>query len=318
VILNGWVVGAAFVAAVSGAVALAAAVAALRSAVAATRGALRAETPRRDEDREARAMALGALLATTAIVLRCLAIPIHYAVLESYVPALAERGVMCAYGASEVQRELVLAVELSGPLAVFALGAWLVRARAAAVATRRGPAAWGLVLAGLLAVAASGVELAHLFADKGTRPVSCCSTLTGATAVAVAGGARLIASPFSAPALFVAVQAISLALAERSRRGRGRGWALAAFAPLQLAVAVAFGRDVLAPEVLGLPYHRCAYELVTGTLALGPAALFALAAALAAAWTPFAVASPEVSAKLARAALTLQASALLLVALHVM
>ena len=35
--------------------------------------------------------------------------------------------------------------------------------------------------------------------------------------------------------------------------------------------------DVLAPRVLRLPYHHCVYELITGTPALGLAALLAIA-----------------------------------------
>ena len=79
-------------------------------------------------------------------------------------------------------------------------------------------------------------------------------------------------------------------------------------------------RDELAPRVLGLPYHRCVYELLTDTRALGLAALLLFGATCSAAWPPLLRSAPEgerVGVALYRSGFVLHISSLLLVAVHV-
>ncbi|HKQ61754.1 MAG TPA: hypothetical protein VJS92_10705, partial [Candidatus Polarisedimenticolaceae bacterium] len=59
---------------------------------------------------------------------------------------------------------------------------------------------------------------------------------------------------------------------------------LALLGGANLFVAHAAWTSELAPRVLGLPYHHCIYELLTDTLALGPAALMAVAGSAGLAW----------------------------------
>jgi hypothetical protein len=80
----------------------------------------------------------------------------------------------------------------------------------------------------------------------------------------------------------------------------------------------------LAPRVLGLPHHHCVYELFTGTLALGPAALLAVAGTGALCWAallePFRARAPAGVATLQRTVWALGAIAIaseaLIVAVH--
>lgn len=311
-ILNAWAITAAFLAATAGVVALAATITALVGV--------------RTTRESAGAGPLFVLLGAILLGLRIAAVPLHFAVLKSYVPALADRGVMCSYGASQVRPELVRAVEALGAAALLALGAWLVRSSALVAAgrgeesARRGDtrqrAPW-FALAAAVAVAASAAELVHLFADKGARPVSCCSVHTG-TAAAL-GGARLEASLLGAPAVFAATHALLLvALLRAARRGAGAAEAagVAGLASFAAVVAFGFSRDTLAPRVLGLPYHRCAHELLTDTLALGPAALLFGAGIVAAVLAPLASGAALITARLHTFAALATASALLVVAIH--
>ena len=127
-----------------------------------------------------------------------------------------------------------------------------------------------------------------------------------------------VAITLGSPALFLALQALLVVGGLRASRV-GAPWlrrALVAAAPVGLCVSYAFWRDVLAPRVLGLPYHRCVHELLTDTVALGPAALMTLAATACTLCTPLAHGAPALSARLFRAATLGHASALVLVAAH--
>src|SRR5262249_18402297 len=113
-------------------------------------------------------------------LVRALAWPHFYLLLESYVPALAPQGVMCAYGVTRVQPELVHALQWAKPALLVLLGAWFVLAlvdrRSDAPTFRRLRLVASVPLA-LLALGECALEAAWLFSDKLEHEVSCCTQL---------------------------------------------------------------------------------------------------------------------------------------------
>lgn len=312
-ILNGWTVTAAFLAACSTVLGLVTLVALLRA---------RARHGAGQGDSTSVTALLGLLLGALFVV-RLVGLPLHYLVLKSYVPFLADQGAMCAYGVTRVQAEWVRAVQALGPAFLFTAGLWL--AFAAACARPR------LLLASFaasLALASSVAELIYLAADKGGQAVTCCTQFSSAPATLERVGVQWAASPLAHPASFALLQLVLLAgaawMGRSDARHRGaRAWfgpLLALAGAANLAVSHAFWRDELAPRVLGLPYHRCVYELLTDTRALGLAALLLLGATACAVWPPLlrgARDGARVGVALYRAGFVLHLSSLLLVVVHV-
>jgi len=312
-ILNGWTVTAAFLAACSTVLGLVTLVALLRA---------RTRHPVGEGDASSLKALLGLLLGALFTV-RLFGLPLHYLVLKSYVPFLADQGVMCAYGVTRVQAEWVRAVQALGPAFLFTAGLWL--AFAAACARPR------LALASVaasLALASSIAELIYLAADKGGQAVTCCTQFSSAPATLERVGVQWTASPLAHPASFALLQLVLLVGAPWMGRAAAvhrsaRAWLgplLTVAAAANLAVSHAFWRDELAPRVLGLPYHRCVYELLTDTRALGLAALLLFGATCSAAWPPLLRSAPEgerVGVALYRSGFVLHISSLLLVAVHV-
>ena len=310
-ILNGWTVTAAFLAVCSALLGLVTLVALLR-----------ARARHRDDDGRSVTDLLGLLLGSLVIV-RLVALPLHYLVLKSYVPFLADQGVMCAYGVTRVQAGWVRAIQALGPAFLFTAGLWL----ASAAASARPRLALAAVAAAL-AIASSGVELIYLAADKGGEAVTCCTQFSSAPAALEQAGVRWTSSPLAEPTTFGGLQLLLLVgawwlargAAARRNAPKWLGPTLALAAAANLWVSHAFWRDELAPRVLGLPYHRCVYELLTDTRALGLAALLSLMATACVVWPPLLRGAPggeRVGRELYRTGALLQLSSLLLVIVHV-
>jgi len=281
-ILNAWSVATGFLAIVGIVLGAAGLVVAARALVAG--GARSALEPGADAsvDRARLAFLIGGVL----LIVRFLAWPLFYGTLKSFVPELSTQGVMCAFGVTRIDPARVHALEFAKPLVLALLGAgWILTAAPPegspneAAAVRRVRLVL-LALAGGLAVFECGLELAWLFADKGGREVTCCSTFFGSEAARVDASIGPLASlrelgPVAELGLLFGGGAATIAAALWLRRSRGTALAvvaLAVFTLIQVPVAVQVWVDVVAPSVLGLPYHHCPYELVTETLALGPAA----------------------------------------------
>ncbi len=239
------------------------------------------------------------LLAGLLLWLNVVAWPIFYLLLQSYVPEWREQGVMCIYGVTRIGLRsrgaarflpaLVTTLEATKPTLVFLSGAWFVLYlvnRKTRTAPLTGRVLGLLLLAGLLAVADAGIEVAYLVIPKKEvfASAGCC---TGAFD-AEAGPNRFLPAALvgeeALPWLYAVYYAVNggmvLALGACVRLSRSRpvrAW----LAPLLLGAAVSvavngvFLVDVAAPWLLRLPYHRCPYDLVGGAPeSLVAAALF--------------------------------------------
>jgi hypothetical protein len=281
VILNVWTVLAIFLEALGALLAIAW----LAVCVRAWRAEKRAVIP---EDRDDR-LHLAGLVASVLLLVQLIDWPLFYALLASYVPALSQSGAMCAYGVARVDHARVVALEWLEPLVLLALG---FHALLGAIDRRGGGGAFARVriAAGipvaLLALAQCALELDYLFRDKLGTPVTCCSQGSGAAGASIDWDAlpwSARASPIVAWCLFFGLNLLVIALCtwraklRAPRRTTSISIALATLGLVNLAVTYDAWAGVLAPRVLGLPYHHCVYELLTNTLALGPAAICAVA-----------------------------------------
>jgi hypothetical protein len=217
-ILNVWTVTAFFLAGVGSVLALAMAVAGARTIAAAMA---------RDVERASDRGHLLVLVVATLGLVRALAWPHFYGVLESYVPTLAPQGVMCAYGVTRVQPELVLALQWAKPVVLALLGAWLVLVavdRRSDVPTFQRPLLIASVPLALLALGECALEAVWLASDQMDHEVSCCAQLADLVGGSVSRNVSPLAlAGFDAPwktlaayfalGVLVAVEALALARA---------------------------------------------------------------------------------------------------------
>lgn len=227
------------------------------------------------------------LVVGSCVTLALLAVvswPLLYLVLSSYVPLWP--GIMCIQGVTRIGTgsvgaaswlPLLLSVlAVTKPLLVFASGIWLVlhlanrRSRTGALT---GKVLAALLACGLLALLDSGVETAYLFIPKQEKILAagCC----GADVTTVSSPASALPTVASEPgargplsAAFLALGgSLVLALTGAIRRaGTGGGpwlWLSLAGAVASLPLGLAFLGRVAAPWFLRLPYHECAYCLVS-------------------------------------------------------
>ncbi|MCP3916382.1 MAG: hypothetical protein GY711_12565 [bacterium] len=272
VILNVWTVSALFLAAVGAALAALTLGVAARALMAFTRG------------REARAASddrghLLALIVSVLVLVRFLAWPQFYLVLDSYVPDLAVFGVMCAYGVTRIDAERVFALEWIKPAVMLLAGCWFVVRRA--TDGGRASLVWALPL-GALALADCVLETLYLLGEKAGRPMTCCTQFldVAPNRFESLGAGSLAGSPAMTLALHLGLLVATVLACLAARRAQRTPLAgLVALAALGVACVVVTFRawpDAVAPLVLGLPYHHCLYELLTDTPAFGPAALAAV------------------------------------------
>ena len=251
---------------------------------------------------------LASLAAAALVLLRILAWALFFLVLDGLVPNFAAQGVMCPYGVVELSPVLARAALWSKPATIALwLGWWALasaeRDTTTSAASRGGLARRLASLPFLLALTATelALELLWLAADKQPLATLCCSAARVAERAQAwdAPGSLFGLFDLSAPGSWLAPLGLWLAaksglvvfgLSTTRRAGgphAGAAWMLAAASLAIGALDLVTWREVLAPRALGLEFHRCAYELVTRSVALGPAALVAALAHLSFAVTPW-------------------------------
>jgi hypothetical protein len=254
------------------------------------------------------------LLAVFLFGLNLVSWPLLYLVLQSYVPEWP--GVMCVYGvtriglgsegASRALPVLLQWLQVLKPALVFLLGAGLVLYRAHQVsrtAALLGRILGLLLLVGIASSADAAAETAYLVIPKKHEDLAAgCCTVSEEPGAAAPQEGRVAAAqrPVVAGAFFALGLGLVLALA-RSATGAATGRRLPRLGPLLLLagavipLGATFLTEVLAPAVLGLPFHRCAYDLIPGApeilVGVGLFAWGSLCAGWAAvarylAWTP--------------------------------
>ena len=232
-----------------------------------------------------------ALCAAALLALRIVAWALFFLVLDGYVQSFAPNGVMCAFGVVQLRPELAQAALLAKPVAIGALLVWW--SLAYAEQGRSGSAFLRLRFAAIAPIAALIAlevvcEMNWLGAEKVTAAVTCCSAAldprrleSGFRSTAILGlsGSSILAVLFACKLLLTGL----CVKASRADVALKLSWTLP-FVTLSSAIALldlVAWREAVAPRALGLEFHRCAYELVTRSFALGPVALLAALAHLA-------------------------------------
>lgn len=234
-----------------------------------------------------------ALLLATLGIIRVVAWPHFYLMLKSYVEPLAVFGVMCSFGVTRVQPDLVLALQIMKPMVLLVIGFWWlvshIDRQTTTGALLRARAFLGIV-AGILVLAECSTELVYLFSQKVGQRVTCCTQFLETSAANIGAGAgpfRMVGLDDTATTvvLFLLLQAVVIAMAlwmkKRVARGTGTPSIVSPIVLLFLSMASLWITrwvwiDLVAPRVLELPYHHCLYELVTDIPAFSLAAVLAL------------------------------------------
>lgn len=231
-----------------------------------------------------RRRALGFLAASGLLTLSFASWPLFYAVLQSYVPHWP--GVMCIYGVTRVGEAsrgvsgllpmLVAGVEWAKPAAAFCGGAWgtiyWVDRRGRDAPWRR----WVALTLGLFAIVSlldCALEGTYLLIPKREQSLEagcCVGVLEEAgrsgrflpTAVARAMGDRALGAA-SLGVVASLIAGSTFVLARGTDRALLRGLPILLVGALISApLGLLFLRQVLAPRLLHLPYHYCAYDLL--------------------------------------------------------
>lgn len=220
------------------------------------------------------------LLAVVLVALNLVSWPLLYLLLQSYVPHWS--GVMCVYGVTQIGAGaqgparhlpgLLAFLQAAKPLLVFAGGGWLVLYalnRRAAAAPLAGRLLVLLVPLGGLAAADAVAELAYVTIPKVDElpPGGCCTVTAGRDrdALPLRGVLDRAGRPAVARACYALNGLVILGLVALTRSPRLVPRLLGPLVVLGCGAAVATGLwavDVLAPAVLGLPDHRCPYDLL--------------------------------------------------------
>src|SRR5262245_46180835 len=219
---------------------------------------------------------LAFLLAVTLVLLGVASWPLLYLLLQSYVPEWP--GAMCIYGVTQVGKDsmgparhlpgLILAIQIMKPALVFAGGAWYVlylldrRTRTAPLLGRL----FALLLPlGLLAIADAAADLTYTAIPKREEFLSsgCCTAVTESSASRNLPGTWVAESCRTHLHTAYLTSNVILMLLLSAGFGYGRPGALVVvLAAANLAVSSVYLVEVVAPTVLHLPYHHCAYDLI--------------------------------------------------------
>lgn len=238
---------------------------------------------RTDPNTSEPAETLVAVLALPVIALTLCGGALDYLVLRRWQTELP--GAMCLYGVvtfGQGQRGLlgwlpVLFEAGAGLKATVLLAAscWLMCLRIemrARLQTTRSPALILGVCLGVATLAAAATDTVFL-----STPRTLSASSTGCCVIPTATSSREVPPALSAVdqkvswALFLSSNLVLLSLlvavgrvmqARNAYRGNRAAAVLAAMGVVSAVFSIPFARDVLSPQLLGLPYHRCVYDLV--------------------------------------------------------
>jgi hypothetical protein len=222
---------------------------------------------------------LATLAAAACLVLLIVGWPLLYAMLGSFVAEVP--GAMCIYGVTQVMPRTTAVLQTARPVAIFALGAWLllehVRRRSGRPPQRsRGLAALAMVSG--FVIFSCVVEFYYVLNMNSLNEVSCCSYCAAARSAKLQAPAYYL--PWDLPGqvaqmvlnglFFAGIPLLALWLLRQSHRRTAshkpvtlaeNALLLAAAAGLGLASLKEFS-EVLAPLLMRLPFHHCLYCLM--------------------------------------------------------
>ncbi len=226
-----------------------------------------------------RSVDLASVVAATSLGILMVGWPLLYAMLASFVAEVP--GAMCIYGVTRVMPATSALIQAAKPVAIFALGGWLlvemVRRRSGRPPRRwRGLAALAAVSA--LVVFTCAADAYYVLHMNSLNEVSCCSCCLARRSAQLQAPAFYL--PWDLPGstarivlnllFFAGVPVAASWLLVQARRPTARRTItalignvllLAAAAGLGLASLAEFS-EVLAPLLMRLPFHHCLYCLM--------------------------------------------------------
>lgn len=216
------------------------------------------------------------LIAVVVLAIRLLSWPLFYATLQSFVPEI--EGAMCIFGVTQVEHGLTKFLEVLKPVVFFLIGGWLFL-----YAVDRATKTYPLMRRKLLFLSIASLfiltdcvgDLVLFFRISPDALVSCCTTVTDVAdrptrlVPQAFFGKRYepILLPFYYLSNLGLMAMVGLALGRKRLEARAfrRGLILS----LIFLAAVVNGlieffslAEVIAPRLMGLPFHHCLYCLL--------------------------------------------------------
>lgn len=213
------------------------------------------------------------LLLTAAVILstKLLSWPFFYVTLQSYVPSI--RGAMCIFGVTQFNPSMSSALQIFKPLVFFLTGGWLLlnqldrKSETAPLFRRK---FLFLSVVSVMAFADSAGEVIYFTSMNTETSVACCTTffdlperMTAVLPISILGKAYekyMLPSYYTMNISLMALMGASyLRLKSNKPLLPGTTIAGAVLAVLTAVLTVFAMFEVIAPELMGLPYHHCVY-----------------------------------------------------------
>jgi len=249
------------------------------------------------------------LTASVLFVLNVTSWPVFYLMLQSYVREWPT--IMCIYGVTQIGAGtigpsrflpgLVTSLQWIKPLVVFSSGAagvlYLINRRTQ-TAPLQNRVLLAVLLTGAVTLADAAIEAAYLTIPKSEIHVAggCCTTsierIRQAEQFTPDTHIDAQQQPYLAGGFYGLNAAIIVGLLLRVIRPRSAGVGttlLSAGALLSIPVSLLYLVEVAAPRILGLPFHHCAYDLVSVAPESLLAAVLFLSGLLCVGWSSVAV-----------------------------
>jgi hypothetical protein len=215
------------------------------------------------------------LIAMVVLIIRLLNWPFFYATLHSFIDDI--EGAMCIFGVTQVKPHLTNFQEILKPVVFFLIGAWLL-IHTLDLATKTSPIMGRkllfLFLLSIFVIADSIGDLILIMTIKPGFLVSCCTTVTDISTRPTRTTPESLLGPAYAQVFevlyfifnFILLGLVSLMLWRKRSNSISRWKRVPLFLIFVFAIVNGFmfilaQIEVLAPKIMGLPYHHCLYCL---------------------------------------------------------
>lgn len=215
------------------------------------------------------------LIAMVVLIIRLLNWPFFYATLHSFIDDI--EGAMCIFGVTQVRPQFTKFQEILKPVVFFLIGAWLL-IHTLDLATKTSPLMGRkllfLSLLSILVIVDSIGDLILIMTIKPGFLVSCCTTVTDISTRPTRTTPESLLGPEYAQVLevlyfifnFILLGLVSFMLWGKRLNRISRWTRMSLFLIFLFAIVNGFlfilaQIEILAPKIMGLPYHHCLYCL---------------------------------------------------------
>ncbi|MCF6157482.1 MAG: hypothetical protein E3K32_02685 [wastewater metagenome] len=213
------------------------------------------------------------LIACVVIVIRMLAWPWFYFMLQSFVPEIP--GAMCMFGVTQILPSTVIFLQIIKPVAFFVMGGWLL-CYAVDKSTPTTPLArrnlYFLLIVCSILLIDSAADISYVLRMKPLMSVSCCATFFDTPLRPSAMIPQAILGSNYQDILFILYYAVNIVLIALLFTSLSKKWqslpasskkyilyGQAALGIVNIPIVIFAFFEIIAPGLMQLPFHHCIY-----------------------------------------------------------